>query len=192
MRAIVRAVGLFETQIRSERYEAEGNDVLGENDDYGDCFDAINALSPKLAEQYLEIIWLDTICYNMDRHTENFGFLRDIHTGEIVSMAPNYDNNIALISRGYQSGTSREHDGIIRFFREFVQSNETAKTMLKEMELPTATKEMLDECFDEIPIEADRDFIKAFILNGQSAVRSIIDEDITESEDEESGFGLML
>ena len=166
--------------------------IVGENDDYGDCFEAINAISPKLAEQYLRIIWLDTICYNMDRHTENFGFLRDIRTGEIVSMAPNYDNNIALISRGYPSGTSREHDGIIRFFREFVQSNETAKAMLKEMSLPSITKAMLDECFDEIPIEADRDFIKAFILNGQSAVRSIIDEDISETEDEESGFGLML
>ena len=166
--------------------------IVGENDDYGDCFDAINAISPKLAEQYLRIIWLDTICCSMDRHTENFGFLRDIRTGEIVSMAPNYDNNIALISRGYPSGTSREHDGIIRFFREFVQSNQTAKTMLRDMEMPTITEEMIDECFDEIPIEADRDFIKAFILNGQNAVRSIIDEDITETEDEESGFGLML
>ena len=91
----------------------------------------------------------------MDRHTENFGFLREVRSGAIVSMAPNYDNNIALISRGYPSGTSREHDGIIRFFREFVQSKPEAKAMLRDMELPIITEEMLDECFDELQKMSD-------------------------------------
>ena len=36
----------------------------------------------------------------MDRHTENFGLLRDNDGGEIIKPAPNFDNNIALISRG--------------------------------------------------------------------------------------------
>ena len=44
----------------------------------------------------------------MDRHTQNFGFLRDIDTGEIISLAPNFDNNVALISRGYPKDVSRE------------------------------------------------------------------------------------
>ena len=166
--------------------------LVGENDDYGVCFDTVNAISPEFAKQFLKIIWLDSVCYNMDRHTENFGFLRDVHTGEIVSMAPNYDNNIALISRGYPNGSDREHDGIIRFFREFVQNNSTAKTMLQEMNLPKITEEMIDECFDEIPIEADRDFVKAFILNGQSIVREIVSGEIFEDETETDHFGLIL
>ena len=166
--------------------------LVGENDDYSVCFDEIYAISPQLAEKYLEIIWLDSVCYNMDRHTENFGFLRDAYSGEIISMAPNYDNNIALISRGYPNSTDREHDGIIGFFRDFVESNPTAKSMLQKMELPEITEEMIDECFTEIPIEADYDFVKAFILNGQSVVRKIISEEPSENEMVEESFGLTL
>ena len=166
--------------------------LVGEDDDYSVCFDAIYAISPGLSEQYLKIIWLDSLCYNMDRHTENFGFLRDVYTGEIISMAPNYDNNIALISRGYPNSTNREHDGIIRFFRDFIQSNPTANAMLKSIELPEITEEMLDECLDEIPFEADRDFIKSFILNGQSVLRDILSEEVSEDESEDATFGLTL
>ena len=51
---------------------------------YSVCFDEIYAISPQFAEQYLKIIWLDSVCYNMDRHTENFGFLRDVYTGDMA------------------------------------------------------------------------------------------------------------
>lgn len=97
--------------------------LMDENEDYNDCFETIYDISPTLAEQYLKIVWFDTVCYNMDRHTGNFGFLRDVESGEIVSMAPNYDNNIALISRGYPNDISREGDGFIRFFRKFLAEN---------------------------------------------------------------------
>ena len=166
--------------------------LMEKNEDYSDCFNAIYAISPALAEQYLNIIWLDTICYNMDRHTENFGFLRDVHSGEIVSMAPNYDNNIALISRGYPDRDSREGDGLIRFFREFLQETQKAKEMYQSMKLPEISEAMLDECFDEIPIEVDRDFVKAFIMNGQKLVRDIVAEKISDDESEDNSFGLTL
>lgn len=166
--------------------------IMDENDNYSDCFDAICKLSPELAEQYLRIVWLDTVCYNMDRHTENFGFLRDVRNGKIVSMAPNYDNNIALISRGYPNSTDREHDGLVRFFREFVCGNSAARAMLQDMELPEITDELIDECFAEIPVEVDRDFVKAFILNGQSVVQEIISEEISEDENEDESLGLTL
>lgn len=166
--------------------------IMDENDDYSDCFDAICKLSPELAEQYLRIVWLDTVCYNMDRHTENFGFLRDVSSGKIVSMAPNYDNNIALISRGYPNSTDREHDGLVRFFSEFVRGNSAARAMLQDMELPEITAELIDECFAEIPIEVDRDFVKTFILNGQSVVQEIISEEVSEDESEDESLGLTL
>lgn len=166
--------------------------IMGENEDYSDCFDAIYAISPALAEQYLQIVWLDTICYNMDRHTENFGFLRDVHTGEIVSMAPNYDNNIALISRGYLNTADRAHDGLVGFFRDFLRDNQQAKELYRSMTLPTITEAVINECLDEIPIEADRDFIRAFILNGQSVVQDAIHEDMGENETEDDSFKLTM
>ncbi len=165
--------------------------LMDGNDDYSDCFDAINDISPELAKQYLKIIWFDTVVYNMDRHTANLGFLRDVKSGKILSMAPNFDNNIALISRGYPQDKDREKDGIIRFFREFLAENAAARKMLRETELPEITEELLTECLNYVPIEADREFVKAFILNGQAIVEGLIHSE-NMIEDENPSFGLTL
>ena len=167
--------------------------IMDNNDDFDDCFRAIFGLSPDLARQYLLIVWMDTVCYNMDRHTENFGFLRDVHSGEIVSMAPNYDNNIALISRGYPADITREHDGLIRFFREFLQNNPAAASMYREMILPEITEDMIDACISEIPLECDGEFVKRFILNGQRIVGDVIRmSENQEIEDGDETFTLTM
>ena len=159
--------------------------LMDDNEDYGDCFRAIRAVSPELAKQYLKIVWLDTVCYNMDRHTGNFGFLRDVKSGMLLSMAPNFDNNIALIARGYPQDKNREKDGIIRFFREFLSENADARQMLREMKFPKITEELLDNCMDAVPIEVDRAFLKAFLLNGQSIVMELIhSKDICHEENQ--------
>lgn len=89
--------------------------LVDDDEDYCRCFTVLYEMSPALARQYLMLLWMDTICYNMDRHTENFGFLRDVQSGAILSLAPNYDNNVALIARGYPASASRDGDGLIRF-----------------------------------------------------------------------------
>ncbi len=165
--------------------------LAGDDDDYANCFRILNDLSPELAKQHLVLIWMDTVCYNMDRHTENFGFLRDVRTGKILSLAPNYDNNIALIARSYPSDVSREHDGLIRFFREFVTNCKKAKEMYRQMKLPEITGAIIDECMNEIPIEVNREFIRAFILNGQERVKEIISTDGISSENKDYSPGLM-
>lgn len=47
-------------------------------------------------------------------------------------------------------------------------------------------------CMDEIPIEVDREYIKAFILNGQDVIRDIIDTGTEMFEDEDNAMGMML
>lgn len=165
--------------------------LVDADEDYEVCFNALNEISSELAKQYLVLIWMDSICYNMDRHTENFGFLRDVKTGKILSLAPNYDNNIALIAKGYLKDATRASDGLIKFLREFVQNNAVAREMYRSMNLPVITEEIIDECLDEIPIEVDRDYIRTFILSGQAQTRELIDQDEDLFEDE-NGFGLTL
>lgn len=149
--------------------------IVGDDDDYNRCFTALLELSPQLAEQYLRIIWMDSLCLNMDRHTQNFGVLRDVDTGVILRMAPNYDNNVALISRGTVQDLSREKDGLLAFLRELLEANETARRMLQQMQIPMVTPELIDDCLASIPIPADRDYIHAFILNGQSRMAAMLD-----------------
>lgn len=148
--------------------------IVGEDEDYNRCFTALYELSPQLAEQYLRLIWMDSLCLNMDRHTQNFGVLRDVDTGAILRMAPNYDNNVALISRGYVEDLSREKDGLLAFLRELLENNATARRMLKQMQIPMVTEVLVDECLASISIPADKDYIRAFILNGQSRMAAML------------------
>ncbi len=113
-------------------------------------------------------------------------------TGKILSLASNFDNNVALISRGHPKDISRKKDGLIGFFREFLISCSTAKKMYREMNLPTITQEMFDICLDDVGIDVDRSFISEFILNGQRIVKSIIYSDENKLKDEDDNCSLML
>ena len=124
--------------------------LVDDDDDYQICFSTLKEISLKLAEEYLSLIWMDTVCYNMDRHTENFGLLRDVETGKILSLAPNYDNNIALISKGYPSDVTREKDGLIRFFRDFTTGCKEAAEMYRRMNLPEITAPVIEACMVEM------------------------------------------
>lgn len=53
------------------------------------------------------MLFLDTVCANPDRYTFNFGILRDAKSRDILGLAPNFDNNMALISRGYPKNISQ-------------------------------------------------------------------------------------
>ena len=57
-----------------------------------DCVNIINELG--FINDFLDITFVDALCYNIDRHTFNFGLLR--RDGEILGLAPNFDNNLGL------------------------------------------------------------------------------------------------
>ena len=156
--------------------------MVGDDDNYEPCFRGIYEQSEELAIQYLEMIYMDTLCLNLDRHTKNFGVLRDVESGKILKMAPNYDNNVALISRGTVNDISRKTDGLIEFFEEFVKGNEAAGKLYSEMDIPVVTVDIIDECLKEIPIQTDNEYIRAFILNGQKRMAEILGVDLNQEQ----------
>jgi len=92
---------------------------MGDNEDYSDVVKALKNICPAAIPDYIRLIFLDTIVANPDRHTNNFGLLRDTKTGEFIRLAPNYDNNIALISRGYPS-KPKSSDLLIFLYNELI------------------------------------------------------------------------
>ncbi len=92
---------------------------MGDNEDYSDVTKALQRICPEAVPDYVRLIFTDTICANPDRHTNNFGLMRDTKDGSILGLAPNYDNNMALISRGYPS-VPKSGDMLISLFNELM------------------------------------------------------------------------
>lgn len=149
--------------------------IVGNDEDYDKNFKICLAISEDVAKDYLKMIYLDTLCFNMDRHTGNYGFLRSLSTGEIISLAPNYDNNLAFIARGYPD-VSRSSDAMIRLFSEFLNKNETASQMIANINVPKVSACDIEKIVDSIPIKVDTEYVRDFILNGQNKLSEIIHE----------------
>lgn len=95
--------------------------VMGDNDDYVDNYDYLLTINPILAKEYVDILFMDTLVFNTDRHTYNYGLLRSRKTGEILCMAPNYDNNQAYGATNTGFKLKPQEDLLLRFFSELLQ-----------------------------------------------------------------------
>jgi len=94
--------------------------LVGEKEAYAFNYDRLTALRPSLGREYLDILYMDALCFNMGRHTKNYGALRNQSTGEVLRMAPNFDNSIALISRGYGQAPAQTNGLLIDLFVELL------------------------------------------------------------------------
>ncbi len=95
--------------------------IIGENGyaDYNSVYDKIKTLfGEKAALDYVKLLYVDAVCCNQDRHSKNFGILRDINSGAFVSLAPNYDYNISLF--GDSVGVDFKKDAVVeKLIRDF-------------------------------------------------------------------------
>lgn len=55
-------------------------------------------LEHNLEEAFGDMIIFDALIYNHDRHLGNFGVIKDNHTGDILGMAPIFDNGAGLLA----------------------------------------------------------------------------------------------
>ena len=111
------------------------------------------------------MLFLDTICANPDRHTFNFGVLRDADTGEIVGLAPNFDNNMALISRGYPKNITRKNDILIKLFNELMEHDERLKKYI-----PTLSEDFVKNVIKSVGMRVKSKEITEFIMNGYKLI----------------------
>lgn len=112
---------------------------MGDNEDYDDVLEKLKEICPKAIPDFVRMIFLDTIVANPDRHTANFGLLRDTKTGELLGLAPIFDHNMALISRGYPK-TTTNNDLLIKLFNEFIKHNPECKNYIPTLTEPTIRK----------------------------------------------------
>ena len=133
---------------------------MGDNEDYIETLNLLKSLCPRAIPDYVRMLFLDTICANPDRHTFNFGLLRDTCTGDILELAPNFDNNMALISRGYPKNTSSKNDLLVRLFNDLLKYDETLKSLL-----PHITEDIIKETIKSVGMRVKSKYITEFIMN---------------------------
>ena len=52
-----------------------------------------DSFNVSLTRDYLNILYFDILVNNYDRHTQNYGLIRDGDTGNVLSLGPNFDYN---------------------------------------------------------------------------------------------------
>lgn len=133
---------------------------MGDNEDYIETLNALKSLFPRAVEDYVRMLFLDTICANPDRHTFNFGILRDADTGNILGLAPNFDNNMALISRGYPKNTNSKNDLLIILFNDLLIYDEKLKNYI-----PDISEDMIREVIKSVGMRVKSKYIAELIMN---------------------------
>ena len=138
---------------------------MGDNEDYSDVVAALEILCPQAIPDYIRLIFMDTICANPDRHTNNFGLLRDIRTGELIGFAPNYDNNMALISRGYPSKPG-SRDMLISLFNDLMEEHPDYRAYIPEL-----TEETVRGVLDKLNMKVKSQVIVDLVMKRYDLVK---------------------
>ena len=160
--------------------------LVGDNVDCGVVANVLNKLGSDFVKDYLKIIFMDALVMNPDRHEFNLGLLRDRSTGEIVKLAPNFDNNLSLISRGYPKSMLTKNNVMIKDFIEI------AKQYPNDFQLPEITSKLIKSiCFDVFSGDGDYafnieyKFITDFVLNNYELIKEGLKGEGEESLKEE-------
>ncbi|MBQ2443716.1 MAG: HipA domain-containing protein, partial [Clostridia bacterium] len=138
---------------------------MGDNEDYEDVFARLNELCPQASADFVKMIFLDTLTANPDRHTANFGLLRDIKTGKLIGFAPVFDHNMALIARGYPKTVSK-NDILICLFNDFINNHTEFKKYL-----PIVTEDVLKSVLATVNMKVRSKDIIEFLMKRYALIQ---------------------
>ena len=120
--------------------------------DAPDAQDAIGSAMGRTA--YEDMMLFDSLIGNADRHMGNYGMLFDTNTGQILRMAPVFDNGMSFMSRLDKTGMS-EQELFQRWTRGCVMDfDEMASRFVRERHRD-ALERLLDFHFPKTPFIAE-------------------------------------
>lgn len=132
---------------------------MGDNEDYEDVIAKLEEICPQAIPDYIRMIFLDTIVVNPDRHTSNFGLLRDTETGELLGLAPLFDHNLALIAHSTPK-IRKTSDVIIKMFLDVQLQHPEYKEYI-----PRVTRETIKTILDNLHMRVKKQYITELIMS---------------------------
>lgn len=85
-----------------------------------------------LHKEYLNILLLDGLVSNPDRHEFNFGVIKSSSTGKVLGLAPNFDNNLAF---GTHIANGKPSTYLLREYLNTYGINEWQKPMINKLNM---------------------------------------------------------
>ena len=158
--------GYIKTKNFANKYNFEPMlGLVGDDESYNTIFNTLLDIDKDMADQYLLLSFFDCVINNVDRHNENLGLMRDKKTGKIVSLAPNFDNNLALLGYDKKLNMQANKDGFIYLFIKFINTNDEAKIRFKKLKIKIINKDTINKCINKIPIAIKDIDITNYVLN---------------------------
>lgn len=148
--------------------------VAGDNDNYENVYMCLKEYGEDIIKQYLKLIWFDALINNVDRHNENCGLLKDKKTGRVNRLAPNFDNNMSLISRNKVLNLDPSNDGFIKLFIEFVKKNKEVSNYYKQLDIRELKENDLYFAMSNIGIEEDENMIVRYLMNRYKYLKKLL------------------
>ena len=144
--------------------------IIGDESDYIKIYELLKLYGKDVCALYVRQCYLDALFLNMDRHEHNFGLLRDSDTGTVLGMAPFFDHNIALVSRGYPKNFKAENDRLIEDFAMLLKHTGIS------LPVRQITRQEMIQCISKIPWELPvtnevpepKQFVLDYLLNRQT------------------------
>ena len=130
--------GRYRTRIRSKNFVGE-NEFFepyaslrfmfdDRSDDGAVIYRNIASLGERFEKDFRRILLADALFMNTDRHMRNYGVIRNVKTGDILRMAPNFDNNQAHLSNPgehYSGSMLRSFDMVYGLTKEDARDFQT-------------------------------------------------------------------
>ncbi len=120
-----------------------------------------NLLSVELNDKYLDMLFLDAIISNVDRHEFNFGVLKKADTGELLNFAPYFDHNLSF------GGVSKPSTTQLKLLLKEFDLKDKIKLWIKKINITSIEKineEVRREINpDNLTTEEIRDYFKEIL-----------------------------
>lgn len=138
--------------------------LCDDNEDYEMVFGALLKFGKKIAQDFLKLLFCDCLVFNVDRHNNNYGILRNKDNGEIISLAPNFDNNLSLLAYNKTLDQDPKSDGLIKIFVDFLKESNEAMILFKKSKINQINENDIRKIIKGIPIKKDEEKIIDFVL----------------------------
>lgn len=129
--------------------------IIDNPDDLIGTYNSLKKFGKSVLKDYIKIRYLDALVYNVDRTGNDMGLLRDKITGEVISMAPNFDNNCTLEAILPRYDIEASHDPVVSAFVKFVRSNKEIKYLFKKCRLPKVKRDLIKKTILKIDINKE-------------------------------------